>query len=172
MSSNFVLKTELKEVLNLKFSGSSIQVFHTLVREEEDPTSAGEPEGSWRGTEAGRLCPGCMLNGSRSKIWSRTMTASSHKVRRCFVWTHNLALTTSETIFPLDLEGLVSKCGRFCFIGKGLIPQKNHSFMSKSSIWTLLFRRIFIPEINTKVKAANVVFNMTKAPRVLAIGEW
>lgn len=68
MSSNFVLKTELKEVLNLKFSGSSIQVFHTLVREEEDPTSAGEPEGSWRGTEAGRLCPGCMLNGSRSKI--------------------------------------------------------------------------------------------------------
>lgn len=60
-----------------------------------------EPEGSWRGTEAGRLCPGCMLNVSRSKIWSRTMSAASHKVRRCFVgvWSHNLASTASETVF-------------------------------------------------------------------------
>lgn len=94
-----------------------------MMRREEDPTSAGQPEGSWRGTGAGRLCPGCLLNESWSRICSRTMTASSHKVRRCFICSHNLGLTfvtfiRSHISFLLFLKCLVQNVKsylRLCF---------------------------------------------------------
>lgn len=63
--------------------GSPLQVFHTLTRKEKIPAAALE---ELRILEVKQVVSvlGCWMKVSWSRIGSRTMTASSHKVRRSF----------------------------------------------------------------------------------------